>query len=466
MINLINYTPNILVIGDLMIDHYVWGVCERISPEAPVQILKVNKENNRLGGACNVANNLIALGANVSLCGIIGDDSDGNILLDMLKDSKINTDLVDILDGFQTIKKTRLLATRQQVLRVDRECSMVNFDSQKLFNKIKSSIDRFDSIILSDYAKGVLSKEFTQALINLANSFSKPILCDPKGDDYSKYYNATLITPNKKEAQIATNIKIDSKDSLCKVGFKLKEMCNLKYAIITLSEDGMVIFDTKMTEIPTLAREVFDVTGAGDSVIATLAFGLSCKLDIYQSAKLANAAAAVVVGKIGSASATLGEIFHYNIAEDENINNLILIENLKKSGKKIVFTNGCFDILHSGHISYLKEAKSFGDILVVGLNSDHSVGNLKGKNRPINTQKDRAFVLSSLSCVDFVVIFDEDTPYNLIKKIQPDILTKGGDYHDKNIVGSDIVKDVRILDYVPNMSTTNIINKIKGESNE
>ncbi|RAX53844.1 bifunctional heptose 7-phosphate kinase/heptose 1-phosphate adenyltransferase [Helicobacter sp. 16-1353] len=468
MINLTNHIPNILVVGDLMIDHYVWGTCERISPEAPVQILKVQKENNRLGGACNVANNLISLGAKVSLCGIVGDDSDGNILLKMLEDSNIDIDLIAILNNFHTIKKTRLIAARQQVLRVDRECEIVSLDSQMILDKIASKINEFDSIIISDYAKGALSKDFTQSLINLANSFNKIILCDPKGNDYSKYANATLITPNRKEAENATNIKIDSKDSLFKAGFKLKEMCNLQYAIITLSEDGMAIFDSQMTEIPTLAREVFDVTGAGDTVIAALAFGLSCKLDIYKSAEFANAAAAVVVGKIGSASATLGEIFSYknDISKDREIDNLLLIENLKKDGKKIVFTNGCFDIIHIGHISYLKKAKSFGDILVVGLNSDNSVRILKGKNRPINNEKDRAFVLASLSCVDFVVIFDEETPYNLIKKIKPDILVKGGDYNGKDVVGSDIVKDTRIVEFIPNMSTTNIVNKIKGESNE
>lgn len=469
MINLMNYTPNVLVIGDLMIDHYVWGKCERISPEAPVLILKVDEENNRLGGACNVANNLISLGAKVSLCGIVGDDSDGKILLKMLEDSNINTDLIEILNDFNTIKKTRLIATRQQVLRVDRECKIeskiASFDIAKVLNNIASKIDEFDSIVLSDYAKGALSKEFTQSIINLANSHNKPILCDPKGDDYSKYANATLITPNKKEAQSATNIKIDSKDSLLKAGFRLKEMCNLKYAVITLSEDGMAIFDSKMTEIPTLAREVFDVTGAGDTVISALTFGLSCGLDIYKSAEFANAAAAVVVGKIGSASASLGEIFSYknDISRDKDINIFSLIDELKKDGKKIVFTNGCFDILHVGHITYLKKARSFGDILVVGLNSDNSVKNLKGKDRPINRENDRAFVLDSLSCVDFVIIFDEDTPYDLIKKIKPDILVKGGDYINKNVVGSDIVKDVRIVDFVPNASTTNIVNKIKGE---
>ncbi len=462
MINLSKYTPKILVVGDLMIDHYVWGDCERISPEAPVQILKVRKENNRLGGACNVANNLISLGAKVAICGIVGDDNDGNILINMLQDSQINTEFIIKDSSFSTIKKTRLIASNQQVLRVDREFAFVSLHC-KILESIAQNISEFDSIIISDYGKGALSYEFTQGLIKLAISHNKFILCDPKGNDYTKYANATLITPNKKEAQIATNIHIDSTDMLVKCGFKLKEMCNLTYAMITLGEDGMAIFGDDMTKIPTLAKEVFDVTGAGDTVISALAFGLSCGLDIYESAKFANAAAAVVVGKIGSASASLGEIFSYLKYDKIHIDVLTLIANLRNEGKKIVFTNGCFDILHSGHIAYLKEAKSFGDILIIGVNSDSSVRRLKGNNRPINNQDDRKILLESLSFVDFVIIFDEDTPLELIKQIKPDVLVKGGDYCNKEVVGSNIVDDVRLVDFVPNKGTTNIINKIKGQ---
>lgn len=462
MIDLFNYKPNILVVGDLMLDNYIYGECNRISPEAPVPVFRIKDEDNRLGGACNVANNLLAFGANVSLCGFVGDDYDGKILLSMLENIRIDIKFIRILSNYHTIKKTRLIAQNQQVMRVDKECDEISFDFFTLLDDIALSIQDFDSVILSDYAKGALPYQFTQALITLANKHNKPILCDPKGIDYSKYKNATIITPNKKEAQSATNIKINSNESLFEAGFKLKNELNLKYSIITLSEDGMAIFGDDMIKIPTLAKEVFDVTGAGDSVIAALAFGLSCGLDINRSAKFANAAAAVVVGKVGSATAKLCEIINYN-SDLSYIDDILLIENLKKDGKKIVFTNGCFDILHSGHITYLREAKSFGDILVVGLNSDNSVRKLKGDNRPINNQNDRLFVLNSLACVDFVIIFDEDTPYNLIDKIKPDVLVKGGDYKDKEIVGSDIVKDVRIVDFVANKSTTNIINKIKGK---
>lgn len=454
--------PKILIIGDLMLDHYVWGSVERISPEAPVQILKITRENNRLGGASNVALNLIALGAKAHICGIVGDDMDGKNIIALLDSAGVNRDLLCIKSDFQSIKKTRFIASNQQVLRVDRESVEMSLDSQTLA-RIAESIEQFSAIILSDYGKGALSVDFTKQIIALANDKKIPILCDPKGDDYSKYANATLLTPNRKEAQIATNIRIDSSDSLLSALKKMKNDYNLTYALITLSEDGMAIYDSKLTQIPTLAKEVYDVTGAGDTVISALAFGLCNGMDIYESAKFANAAAAVVVGKIGSAQATRAEILSI-MGGDMHIDEIELIADLKRSGKKIVFTNGCFDILHFGHISYLREAKSYGDILVVGLNSNESVRRLKGDSRPINDESDRAQILRELECVDFVIIFDEDTPLNLIRQIQPDILVKGADYKGKEIVGSEIVSDVRLVDFVPNKSTSEIVKKIKGET--
>lgn len=451
--------PRILIIGDLMLDHYVWGSVERISPEAPVQILKITRENNRLGGASNVALNLIALGAKAHICGIVGDDMDGKNIISLLDSAGVNRDLLCVKSDFQSIKKTRFIASNQQVLRVDRESVEMSLDSA-ILGKIAESIKQFSAIILSDYGKGALSIDFTKQIIALANDKKIPILCDPKGDDYSKYANATLLTPNKKEAQIATNIRIDSRDSLLSALKKMKNDYNLTYALITLSEDGMAIFDSKLTQIPTLAKEVYDVTGAGDTVISALAFGLCNGMDIYESAKFANAAAAVVVGKIGSAQATRAEILSI-MGGDMHIDEIELIADLKRSGKKIVFTNGCFDILHFGHISYLREAKSYGDILVVGLNSNESVRRLKGDSRPINDESDRAQILRELECVDFVIIFDEDTPLNLISKIEPDILVKGADYKDKEVVGSEIVSDVRLVDFALGKSTTKIIEKIK-----
>lgn len=450
--------PRILIIGDLMLDHYVWGNVERISPEAPVQILKITHENNRLGGASNVALNLISLGTKAHICGIVGDDSDGKIIVDLLDSAGIERDLLCVKSDFQSIKKTRFIASNQQVLRVDRESVDMSLDST-ILEKIKDTLGGFNAIILSDYGKGALGVDFTRQIIALANERKIPILCDPKGDDYSKYANATLLTPNKKEAQIATNIRIDSAETLLDSLKKLKNDYNLTYALITLSEDGMAIYDDKMTQIPTLAKEVYDVTGAGDTVIAALAFGICTNMDIYESAKFANAAAAVVVGKIGSAQATRAEIFGV-MGDEAHLDDLELIADLKKDGKKIVFTNGCFDILHFGHISYLRKAKSFGDILVVGLNSNDSVRRLKGDLRPINDESDRAQILRELECVDFVIIFDEDTPIELIKKIRPDILVKGADYKGKEVVGSEIVPDVRLVELAKGRSTSGIVEKI------
>ncbi|PAF52645.1 D-glycero-beta-D-manno-heptose-7-phosphate kinase [Helicobacter sp. 13S00477-4] len=472
MFGLEDKMPHILVIGDLMIDHYVWGKCERISPEAPVQIAEVKDESNRLGGACNVANNLISLGAKVSICGIIGDDDSGKWLINELDSLHIDIDNIFLLEKRPTTKKTRVIVSNQQVLRVDRE-DKNPIDENIIFEimiNIENKISNYDCIILSDYNKGVLNEVLTQNLIKLAKSENKPVLCDPKGSDYSKYKGATLLTPNKNEAQLATKINIIDDDSLCATLKNLKDQCDLSVPLITLSEDGIALLDTKNTliKIPTIAKEVYDVTGAGDTVIAALGFALSSGLDIYKSCEFANAAAAVVVGKVGSATATYGEIIQYLHSRHQNDFNdkiltksslLIILQSL--NDKKIVFTNGCFDILHRGHISYLQSSKKLGDILIVGLNSDLSVKRLKGEERPINSQEDRAFILAGLESVDFIIIFDEDTPEELIAAIKPDILVKGKDYEGKRIAGSQHAKEVLLIDFIEGKSTTNILNKIK-----
>ncbi|CBG40151.1 D-glycero-beta-D-manno-heptose-7-phosphate kinase [Helicobacter mustelae] len=464
-------TPRILVVGDLMVDHYIWGDSTRISPEAPVQIVDVKNENNRLGGACNVAHNLIAMGAKVELCGVIGGDGMGEWLITQLDSLKIGIQSI-LRDGTRpTIKKTRVIIAGQQVLRIDRESKEVlskDF-SQRLFSSLAHRMREFDGVILSDYNKGVLSPSFTQQLIALARSENKPILCDPKGRDFTKYKGATLLTPNKKEAQIATGMDIVDEKSLQVVAQQLKKDCALSVSLITLSEDGIGILDEQdeICVIPTIAKEVFDVTGAGDTVIAALAFGLACKMDIFEACKFANAAAAVVVSKVGSATASMQEIQQILDPHATPAKKLItlpmLLENLQEYRGKIVFTNGCFDILHRGHLQYLKEARSLGDLLIVGLNSDDSVRRLKGEERPINSQEDRAFMLSGLECVDYIVIFEEDTPLELIKDIEPDILVKGGDYHGKIVVGSEYAKEVVLIDYVPGHSTSHTIQKIRSK---
>ena len=473
MIDLQNKTPKILVVGDLMIDHYLWGSSERISPEAPVQVVNVDSESTVLGGAGNVINNLNALGAVVDVISVIGECETSKELKDLLCDIKVETQYLITQKNRVTSKKSRIIAAQQQVVRYDREStSEINNKSQVAILKVfKKIVNNYDVILLSDYGKGVLTFELTQSLISIANENKKKLLVDPKGLDYSKYKGAYLLTPNKKEASEATNIIIKDNESLTQSIRILKDQIDLTVSLITLSEKGVAIFDNELRIHPTVAREVFDVTGAGDTILASLGFALSCNKDIDEAIKFANLASGVVVGKIGSATATLNEIIEYESSlnkstSDEHIKTWdeisSIISELKNNDKKIVFTNGCFDILHIGHVKYLEKAKNFGDILILGLNSDDSTHRLKGKNRPINTQDDRAYILASLEVVDYVVIFNEDTPLDLIKLIKPDVLVKGGDYEGKEVVGQDIAKELKLVQFIDAKSTSKTIKKIRN----
>ena len=473
MIDLQNKTPKILVVGDLMIDHYLWGSSERISPEAPVPVVNVDSESTVLGGAGNVINNLNALGAMVDVISVIGECETSKELKDLLCDIKIETQYLITQKNRVTSKKSRIIAAQQQVVRYDREStSEINNKSQVAILKVfKKIVNNYDVILLSDYGKGVLTFELTQSLISIANENKKKLLVDPKGLDYSKYKGAYLLTPNKKEASEATNIIIKDNESLTQSIRILKDQIDLTVSLITLSEKGVAIFDNELRIHPTVAREVFDVTGAGDTILASLGFAISCNKDIDEAIKFANLASGVVVGKIGSATATLNEIIEYESSlnkstSDEHIKTWdeisSIISELKNNDKKIVFTNGCFDILHIGHVKYLEKAKNFGDILILGLNSDDSTHRLKGKNRPINTQDDRAYILASLEVVDYVVIFNEDTPLDLIKLIKPDVLVKGGDYEDKEVVGQDIAKELKLVQFIDAKSTSKMIKKIRN----
>jgi len=472
LIELKNKEPNILVIGDLMIDHYLWGKCERISPEAPVQVVAIEKETSVLGGAGNVIHNLRALGAKVDVLSVVGDDANAHELKILLSDIDVNGDSLIVQKGRKTSKKSRIIASQQQVVRYDKESTEdVTVDSQeKITVFIKNQIDAYDVVLLSDYGKGVLTNSLSRVIIDIANEAGKKVLVDPKGDDYTKYSGAYLLTPNKKEAIEASRIEIKDEASLFEAITKLKDECALDVSLITLSEDGIAIYDETLRTHPTVAREVYDVTGAGDTVIASLGFSLACGYDIDKAVKFSNLAAGVVVGKIGSATATLNEIIEYESSlnkstSDSHIKTLEEIEllsaELKKRGKKVVFTNGCFDILHVGHVKYLEEAKSYGDVLILGLNSDESVSRLKGPTRPVNTEDDRAYILASLEAVDYVVKFYDDTPYELIKAVQPHILVKGGDYEGKEVVGQDIADELRLVDFVDGKSTTKTIERIK-----
>ena len=473
MINFKNENPKILVIGDLMIDHYLWGKCERISPEAPVQIVNIDKESSVLGGAGNVINNLRALGSRVDVLSVVGDDYVANELKALLENIKVQSNMLIIEQNRKTSKKSRLIASQQQVLRYDNESieDISSASEKEIINKLSANISNYDDVILSDYGKGVLTTKLTQEIISISNKNKVKVFVDPKGKDYSKYKGAYTLTPNKKEAIEASNILINDNESLEKAIKKLKEECELEVSLITLSESGIAIFDDNLRIKPTVAREVYDVTGAGDTVIASIAFAIANHMKIDDAIQFANLAAGVVVGKIGSATASLDEIYEYesslnksnsssHIKSFEEIE--ILAKKLHDKGKKIIFTNGCFDILHAGHVKYLEEAKSYGDILILGLNADSSVRKLKGPTRPINNQDDRAYILASLESVDYVVIFEEETPYELIKLIQPHVLVKGGDYEGKDVVGQDIAQELRLVQFVDGKSTSKIIQRIQN----
>ena len=474
MIELKSHTPRILVVGDLMIDHYLWGQCERISPEAPVQVVAVEKETSVLGGAGNVINNLKALGADVDVISVVGDDASANELRSLLQYIGVSDEQLITEQGRATSKKSRIIASQQQVVRYDKESTddITEATQQTLLAHFTTLLPNYDAVLLSDYGKGVLTAKLTKALIAEANRTNIKVLVDPKGKDYTKYSGAYLLTPNKKEAAEASGIEINTTEALHKAITHLKTKCNLSVSLITLSEEGIAVYDETLRVHPTVAREVYDVTGAGDTVLASLGFALSCGYDIDNAVKFANLAAGVVVGKIGSATATLNEIIEYESSlnkstSDSHIKTFeeisLLSEELKKRGKKIVFTNGCFDILHVGHVKYLEEAKSYGDVLIVGLNSDASVKRLKGSTRPVNPQEDRAYILAALEAVDYVVIFEDDTPYDLIKAVQPHILVKGGDYEGKTVVGQDIADELRLVQFIDGKSTTKIIEKISTQ---
>lgn len=463
--------PKIAVIGDLMIDKYIWGACDRISPEAPVQVVSVNKESAVLGGAGNVLSNLVALDAQVSIYSVIGDDTNASTLRTLIDDLNLSQTTLVVEKARITTQKSRIIASGQQVLRYDDETTLpIALSTQmQVIESLQKNLFGYDALLISDYGKGVLTANLCRDIIAQANAMNIPVLVDPKGIDYSKYKNATLLTPNKKEASIASGIEINSQKTLSDALHHFKETLALEYAMITLSEDGIGLLETEVQTIPTVAREVFDVTGAGDTVLASLGVALASGFTVKRACEFANKAAAVVVAKVGSATATLNEIEEYEHSLNKGqahskIKDFSQIQRiakrLKEQKRKIVFTNGCFDILHRGHASYLEQAKALGDILILGLNSDESITRLKGESRPINDLEDRAFLLAALESVDYVVPFTQDTPYALIQEILPHILVKGADYEGKEVVGSDLAEAVVLIDFVAGKSTSKLIEKI------
>ncbi|MCM2356541.1 MAG: bifunctional D-glycero-beta-D-manno-heptose-7-phosphate kinase/D-glycero-beta-D-manno-heptose 1-phosphate adenylyltransferase HldE [Geobacteraceae bacterium] len=466
----------VLVVGDLMLDEYLWGRAERISPEAPVQVVDVVREELRLGGAGNVANNLVALGCGVTVLSVIGADDNGTILQHAFSGKGVDVAGVFEDPMRRTSKKTRVVAAHQQIVRIDRESRepLSREFEEKIAAFLAERANGYQVIMVSDYLKGVLTEGVLAAIIDAGRRLGIPVVIDPKGSDYRKYRGATILTPNRKEAEIATGVRIDSDESLANAADTLLREGGLAALLVTRSEQGMSLFEAsgRTVHIPTFAREVYDVTGAGDTVLALIGLVLACGHSFEEAARLANVAGGIAVGKLGTSTVTPAEI----IAEvgrghrdsDAKIKNrdvlAAVIAEEKEQGKRVVFTNGCFDLLHAGHVKYLQKARSFGDLLVLGLNSDASVRRLKGDKRPLIGEEERSHLLAALDCVDYVVIFDEDTPLQLIEALRPQVLVKGGDYAPEGVVGKDLVESyggrLELVEFVDGKSTTGIIEKI------
>lgn len=471
-------SKRLLVIGDVMLDRYIWGEVSRISPEAPVPIICASHESEQPGGAANVAMNLARLGAQVTVIGFVGEDRNRDLLVESLQSNGIASELVSST-GFPTITKLRIISGRQQMLRLDNERAghRSNEDYECLVRAALPRIAEADAVILSDYAKGVLSEHVCQQVIQAAKGQGVPVLVDPKNSDFSRYRGATTICPNLSELSAALRHGSQDLTSLLQSAESMVETLGLEFLTATLSEKGIALITAEGCFMaPAVARQVFDVSGAGDTVIAVLALSLTSGLDAKSAIQVANLAAGIVVGKVGTVPVERHELLtaispqlalH---AEDKVLTFseiLLRVALWRRSGERIVFTNGCFDLLHVGHITVLEQARRFGDHLIIGVNSDASVSRLKGPSRPIVRQDERCRVLAALAAADAVVVFDEPTPLELILALRPDVLVKGGDYDFESVVGGREVQSwggqVKIIPTIPGLSTTGLIAKGAGK---
>jgi D-beta-D-heptose 7-phosphate kinase/D-beta-D-heptose 1-phosphate adenosyltransferase len=465
----------VLVAGDLMLDRYWHGATERISPEAPVPVVHVRDEEGRAGGSGNVAVNIAALGGAVSLLGLVGDDHAADHLESALEQAGVDTHLFRE-PAYPTITKLRVISRHQQLIRLDFEDGFPSHDPGGMLDRFKALLAEHDVVVLSDYGKGTLADP--RDWIALAKQAGLAVLVDPKGQDFSRYRGATLITPNLSEFEAVAG-PCDRAEQLENAARKLLEDCELAHLLVTRGEQGMSLFSANenVHHLPTRAREVFDVTGAGDTVIATLAAALGAGQTVEAATALANLAAGIVVGKLGTASVSAAELEHglqeQRLAEHGVVSEDILMDlaaAARNRGERVVFTNGCFDLLHAGHVTYLEQASRLGDRLVVAVNVDETVRQLKGAERPVNPLENRMRVLAALGFVDWVVPFAEETPERLICRLKPDLLVKGGDNDPDRIPGAACVREaggeVKVLSYVDGVSTTAIVNSIAARSRE
>lgn len=463
----------ILVAGDVMVDEYVMGDVERISPESPVPVLLARQRHRRLGGAGNVVRNVVSMGGTVALFATIGADSAGEWFKKHCSEIGVDTFWLKSEVSRPTTIKTRVVARNQQIVRIDEEYNgnIPENIEKKVIDDIRAVTPQVKSVIVSDYGKGFLSDAVLESLFKSAKTEGAPSLVDPKGRDFTRYVGATYITPNLREASLASGIDIKDNLTLEKAGRILLDQTQAQGIVITRGKEGItLVTPSKSQDFPVKPVEIVDVTGAGDTVIATLALAVGSGLSIEEAIQMANLAASLVVARFGAASVTLEEMRNSlnNWSQVKKIVNRSeverIIRNHRLQGQSIVFTNGCFDLFHIGHLDILRKASTFGDILIVAVNSNESVQRIKNKDRPIVDEKDRLEIVSALNFVDYAVLFDEDTPYNLIRDIKPDVLVKGEDWRGKKVVGEDIVVNrggkVQFVNLVPGVSTTSLIDRI------
>jgi len=475
-------SPQVLVVGDFMLDVYIYGDALRISPEAPVPVLRVCKTEYGCGGAGSVAADLAALGAVPVCLGIIGDDHNGKILSQKLIEAQVDISSLLTIRNRATISKQRFIGLAQhrhpqQLIRVDEECTdLFNEEEyEKVLEAYRDRLKRTDVVCLQDYNKGLLSSSLCKQMIDIAILANKKVLVDPSlTSDYSKYAGATLITPNRHESSAMVGFEIKTEDDAARAAEELIRKLNLEAVVITLDKEGAYLKTKDKSEmIPTRSRSVYDVTGAGDMVLATLAIILASGGDYKTAVQLSNITGGIEVEKFGAAPVTIEEIIDEILNQKQDKSSKVhtidsLVEELtwhRNQKEIIVFTNGCFDVIHRGHIEFLKFCKSQGDVVIVGLNSDSSVKTIKGPERPINNQNDRATVLAALETVDYITVFDEPDPLNVIKKVKPDLLVKGQDWAQKGVIGRDFVESyggsVVLAPLVEGKSSTATIEKIR-----
>jgi len=461
----------ILIVGDVMVDKYLFGEVDRISPEAPVQVVKVNKETMLPGGAANLANNVVAMGGQAELVGTLGQDEPGKQLISILEKNKIGFSGIVFDHHKPTITKTRVLSHNQQLIRLDYENTQELEEERekaivKSFEMLATDVD---IVVFSDYDKGTLTSSLIKNLISIAKDINKTIIADTKCRHHELYKGIDLITPNHREASKMTNIAGSTDQDIIGMGQKLcSEMqCSV---LITRANEGMSLFDTtgKVMHYPTEAKEVFDVSGAGDTVVAAIALSVASGASYEEASIIANQAAAIEVSKLGTATVSQKELvrrFEHEHAKIKDANDLIsILESQKAQGEKVVFTSGCFDILHLGHISYLKSAAKLGNVFVVGLNTDDSIKRIKGDSRPIISEEQRAEIISLLDFVDYVTFFDEDTPEAILELLKPDVFVKGGDYNEEDLPEASVVKsyggEISLVPFIEGYSSSKIIDKI------